>query len=152
MIDFGDPHVQAVTQNIALTVLSALATVVTALVGMASKKILQWLDGKAHAATFECAMSKIESVTKSAVDEVEQTVVRKLKSEDQWNAETAKGARDTAVLIAKNHLGQRGLKELEGCLGQAQDSIEGMLRTHVEKNVLRMGTSGNASPFVAMGK
>jgi len=159
-LSLDDPATQTLMQSVVLAVISALGAVLTATITLASKKALQWLDGKAHAATFQCAMSKIESVTRSAVDEVEQTLVRQLKEDDRWDVETARGARDTAVEIAKRHLGIRGMKELEGCLGHAQDSIEGILRTHVEMYVKRenverstgSATDGKKRPIVRMGK
>lgn len=151
-ISLEDPEIQSALQNLVLLVISVLGTVVTAGITVASKKALKWLDGKSHAATFQCAVSKIETVTKNAVDEVEQTLVRQLKAEEKWDGDTAKQARDTAVDIAKRHLGDQGIKELSGCMGHTAESMEGMFRTYVEKHVRNMGSTGNESPLVAMGK
>jgi len=141
---------QEMLQQVALGIVSLLGTVVTGLLAWASKSIKQWLEGKAHAATFQCATDKLEVVTRNAVWEVEQTLVRQLKSEDNWNVETAKLARDTAVQTAVRHLGKHGLAELKGCLGQTQEVIEGMIRTYIEKHVRGMGSSGDSSPIVGM--
>ena len=147
-----NPQIQSALQTIILTIIVTLGGLVTALIGFASKKALRWLEGKAHASTFECAIGKLTTITQNAVDEVEQTLVRQLKADNKWNADTAKEARDTAVGIAKRHLGEDGLKELAGCLGHAEESLEGMFRTYVEKHVRAMGTTNGKSPVVAMGE
>lgn len=147
-----DPQIQSALQTVILAVIVALGGVVTALITLASKKILKWLNGKAHAATFQCAIGKLEMLTKNAVDEVEQTLVRQLKADDKWDADTAKEARDTAVRIAKRHFGDKGLKELASCMGHTAGSIDGMLRTYVEKHVRAMGTTNGSSPVVSMGE
>ena len=152
MLNLEDPALQAAMQTIVLSVLSLLGTVITGAVAWMASYAKQWLEGKAHAATFQCAVNKLETVTKNAVDEVEQTLVRQLKADGKWNAETAREARDTAVDVAKRQLGEKGMEELEGCLGHAREAIEGMLRTYVEKQVRGHGNSGSDSPIVAMGK
>ena len=153
MLDLLDnPQIQSALQTVILALIIGLGGLITTMGTMASKRLLQWLEGKAHAATFQCAIGKLTTITKNAVNEVEQTLVRQLKATDKWDAETAKEARDTAVGIAKRHLGEKGMKELASCLGHAKESIEGMIRTYVEKYVREMGTSSSDSPIVPLGE
>ena len=49
MLNLDDPQVQAVLQSLVLMVITALGGVLTTAIGLASKKMLQLLDGKAHA-------------------------------------------------------------------------------------------------------
>jgi hypothetical protein len=113
---------------------------------------MRWLESKSHGASFAGAIQKIETLTINAVDEVEQTLVRQLKADKEWNVGTAKQARDTAVSIAMRHLGTRGAAEVQSSLGLDREKLEGMLRTLVEKHVGSSGTKSEESPKVALGK
>ena len=149
---------QATMQTVVLAVISLLGTLLTALIGVGSKKLMQWLDARAkasgseaHYAAFKCATEKLSTWSRSAVDEVEQTIVRKLKREDKWDKNTARGARDTAVDVMTRHAGEQGMAELQECLGVTKDVVLGMFRTWIEKQVRADGSSGNGSPIVSMG-
>ncbi len=151
MLSLDDPQTQAALQTVVLAVISLFGTVLAGLIGWVGTSLKKWLDGKANAAAFKCAVTKIETVTGRAVAEVEQTLVRQLKADGQWDADTARKARDIAVDIAKRHLGKRGLIELAGCFGHAAESTEGMLRTYVENRVDRTGSTTKGSPIVGLG-
>ena len=125
-----------------LGLVSLLAAAMVAGLALGRKKLNAWVSSKvasaesdAHYDAFECATGKLETLTKNAVLEVEQTLVRQLKADKKWDAETAVEARDAAVAVALNHLGSQGMGELEKCLGHGPDIINGMLRTYVEKHV-----------------
>jgi len=130
--------------------LSLLSLVITGLLTLGSQSIKQWLDSKAHAAAFSCATTKLETLTKGAVMEIEQTVVRKLKADEKWTPETARFARDSALEIVKRQLGQKGLAELQGCLGLALKDIEGLIRTKIETTVQSSGSG--SGPVVDLGE
>lgn len=140
-----------VVQDIVLSVIALAGSVITAILGLASRSLLRWLASKSHDASFNCAIQKMETLTINAVDEVEQTMVRQLKADKNWNQDTAKQARDTAVSIALRHLGDQGLREIQGCLGLQRDKIEGMLRTYVEKRVGSSGMKSPEAPVVPLG-
>lgn len=149
---------QSTMQTVVLAVIGLLGTVLTGLITIGSRKLLAWLDAKAkssgseaHYAAFKCATEKLSTWSRSAVDEVEQTVVRKLKRQDKWNKETARMARNTAVDVMVRHAGDQGLAELEQCLGVGREVVLGMFRTWVEKQVRADGSSGDKSPIVSMG-
>lgn len=150
-LSLDDPQVQTILQNIVFAVISALGTVLVAAIGLGTRKVLKFLDGKAYAATFECAIKKIGTLTKNAVMEVEQTLVRQIKKDKKWDVDTAREARDTAVSIVERHLGENGMVELGNCLGLVRESLQGMLRTYVERHVNEMGSTNGESPIVAMG-
>lgn len=129
--------------------LSLMAMVITGLISWGAKSLKQWLDSKAHSASFSCATEKLETLSVGAVMEVEQALVRQLKADQEWNADTAKLARDTAVEIVKRQLGEKGLAELQGCLGLALSDIEGLIRTKVEAIVSSEGDG--MGPVVPLG-
>lgn len=145
-------------QQVALAVISLLGMVITGFITYASNAVRKWIkakaaetESKAHLAAFTCATTKLETISKNAVEEVEQTLVRQLKEADKWDAAGAKRARDTAVKIALKHLGSQGLQELKACMGHAPDVIEGMLRTYVERTVRAHGTTKTpGSPVVPL--
>lgn len=137
--------------TIAQFVVSLLGIVLTALIAWVSREAKAWLASKAHFAAFECAMQKLETLSYNAVSEVEQTLVRQFKAEKNWNSDTAREARNTAVRIVKSHLGDKGIKELKGCLGHGLDTLEGLIRTLVEKHVSEHGTHSDG-PLVKMGE
>ena len=149
---------QSTLQTVVLAVIGLLGNVITGLITVGSGKIMKWLDAKskasgseAHYAAFKCATEKLSTWSRSAVDEVEQTVVRKLKRENKWDKGTARMARDTAVEVMTRHAGEHGMAELQDCLGVGKDVVLGMFRTWIEKQVRDDGSSGNGSPIVAMG-
>lgn len=148
-------------QTVVVAVLGLLGTVIVSLLTAGSRKLIAWLDAKAkesesnaHYAAFKCATSKLETLTKNAVIEVEHTLVREAKAQKTWGADAARKARDTAVGIVIRHLGPKGLQELEGCMGHATDVIEGIVRTLVERFVQdsRIDMKPNANgPVVSLG-
>ena len=145
-----DQQLQEILELVVTGGLSLLTLVVTGLVSWGAKSIKQWLDSKAHMASFSCATGKLETLVMGATMEMEQTLVRQLKEDDKWDAETAKMVRDTAVGIVKRQLGERGLEELKGCLGLALADIDGIIRTKIEAFVGQSGTG--QGPVVAPGK
>ncbi|PCJ22419.1 MAG: hypothetical protein COA94_09130 [Rickettsiales bacterium] len=147
-----EEQVQTILEMATTGALSLLAMTVSGLLAWGARSIKHWLDSQAHMASFACASTKLASLASDAVLEVEQTLVKQLKNDEAWNADTAKTARDTAAAIVKRHLGTRGLAELRGCLGLALADIEGLIRTQIEVSVQRAGTAGRHSPTVALGE
>lgn len=141
-------------QQVADLALSAGATVLFASLSLVlawgRDAILAWLASLSHSAAFKCATQKIFHHAQLAVDEIEQTVVRQLKADGQWDRDTARMARDQAVAVIKHHLGEVGLNELKDCLGLGLDDLEGMFRSYVEAAVKR--TSNGLGPHVGLGK
>lgn len=129
------PIISAVSE----AAVSILSLVVTGLITWAARSLKQFLESKAHFASFNCAMTKLEALSMNAVEEVEQTLVRQFKAEDKWGVETATEARDTAVEIVKKHLGKAGLAEVQGCLSLGLADVERLITTKVEAFVSRSG-------------
>lgn len=145
-----------------IALLGALSLAARKLIALGSGKLIAWLDAKAreteskaHLAALTCVTEKLETWSTAAVAEVEQTLVRQLKRDDKWNDTTARLARDTAVDIMRRHAGPLGMAELKQCTGLAQEVIEGMFRTWIEKKVASMGTASNPlspkRPVVPLG-
>lgn len=108
-------------------------------------KASRWLEAKTHSASFSCAVEKITTVTKMLVAEAERTLVKEAQAaaeDGKLTKEEGLRIRNEVVKRAKEHLGTKGLKELQGCLGHAGDDgvamIERMLRTHVEARLAEM--------------
>lgn len=123
-------------EPITYAALSALSGVLTILIGMVSMHLRHWLASKAHFASFECATTKLEKLSTTAVADIEQTLVRTLKAEGRWTPETALAARDAALAVMMQHLGPKGLAELQECLGLAYEDVKDMALSYIEKQVL----------------
>lgn len=126
----------------------AIQTVSTILIGLITYlgvKVSKWLDAKTHSASFSCATEKLVTITKGLVREAERTLVKEAKeaaSDGKLSKEEGARIRDEVEKRAKEHLGARGLKELQGCLGHAgadgSKIIERMIRTHIESRIAEM--------------
>src|SRR5690606_23581566 len=129
-----------IIQSLSEATLSILSMVIAALITWASRSLKRYIESKEHFASFNCALTKIEVLSRAAVEEVEQTLVRQFKAEGKWDVETATRARDTALEIVKRHLGDKGMTEIKGCLGMAMKDIERLVLTKIESFVSRSGS------------
>jgi hypothetical protein len=164
---------QSLFETVILAALGALGTIFTVGMAFLSRRIVAWFDAKAkkakadaksaeagaHYEALKCMTEKLETLSTTAVAEVEQTLVRQFKSEPQgWNAETALRARDTAVEVMTRHAGEKGLAAMMECSGLARDALLGMFRTWVEMKVGQSSTKdkspplGKGAPIVSMNK
>lgn len=141
----NEATVQFLSNEILPLVLQALGILLTTLVGWLGMKASRWLEAKTHSASFSCAVEKITTVTKMLVAEAERTLVKEAQAaaaDGKLTKEEGLKIRNEVVKRAKEHLGTKGLKELQGCLGHAGDDgmamIERMLRTHVEARLAEM--------------
>lgn len=118
--------------------ISALATIVAAVIPLLGVKVSRWLESKAHLASFECANKRIMEMTRTAVLEVEQTLVKEYKkasADGKITKEEGIAARDSAYEKVKKHLGKDGWKELLGCLKIDGEALRGLLISHIEARV-----------------
>lgn len=116
-----------------------LVTLIGGLLSLMIARANQWLRSRVHSASFQCATDRLTALTQNAVAEAEQTVVKTLKEDGgKWSEpETQRAVRDGVADVVKRHLGTRGMKELEGCLGIGAKEIEGMIHTHIEAAISR---------------
>jgi hypothetical protein len=165
-----DPEILSALQDLgktaALTALGLISTALTIGAAYLSKRLISWIEAKqekakadartaestAHLEAFKCVSQKLDTWSTNAIRQVEQTVVRKLKRENNWNAETAKMALDTAVDVMKQQAGNVGMNELQQCTGHAVAGIESMFRTWIEAKNAATGTGSKSpiSPIVTM--
>jgi len=157
----ADPELLAEAQSlfrtIILGVLALLGSLLAVGIPLVSKKISTWLEAKGKGAkasaalkALQCFNEKLRTLATSAVAEVEQTLVRQLKADGTWNAETAMKARDTAVEVMTRHAGENGLAALKECGGMALPALMGVFRTWVEMIVGETGAKGKNAPIVPM--
>lgn len=91
-------------------VLSALLTVASSVL---LPKLSSWLAGKTENERLKAVISDITTTVQTAVDEIEQTTVSKLKQEGRWDTETQKEALKAALE-----------KVLSGLLTSTKDTLE----------------------------
>jgi len=142
-----------------LAVLSALGLVIRKTIGMASAAFAKWLESKsaeaesnAHYAAAKCLNTRLAEMSTNAVSEVEQTLVRRFKKMEKWDAVAARDARDAAIQSMKDQAGKAGMDEMMKCSGLARDALVGLFRTWVERRVNEAGTdraSTLEAPLVA---
>lgn len=163
-----DPEILSAIQDLGKT--AALAAIGLISLGLTigsaylSKRFVAWIEAKqqkalsdartaesaAHLEAFKCVSQKLDTWAENAIRQVEQTVVRKLKREKNWNADTAKMALDTAVDVMKQQAGDSGMAELQQCTGQAVKGIEALFRTWIEAKNADRGEKNDDSPIVPM--
>lgn len=163
-----DPEILAQIQELGktaiITAIGLIGTGLTILSAYLTRRLVAWIQAKeqkaladantaqstAHLAAFKCVAQKLDTWSENAIKQVEQGLVRKLKREKKWNAETAKGALDTAVEIMKQQAGTAGMAELQQCTGHAVEGIESLFRTWIEAKNADKGEKSDESPIVPM--
>lgn len=117
----------------------AVVALLGGLISLMLARANQWLRSRVHSASFQCATDRLTALTQNAVAEAEQTVVKTLKEDhEKWSdPETQRAVRDGVADVVKRHLGPRGMKEMQGCLGIGAKEIEGMIHTHIEAVISR---------------
>jgi len=119
----------------AIALLALASSALTGALAWLAKRAADYMGSRAHLASLECATTRMTQAANAAVEEIEQTLVKSLKAEDAWTAESARAARDEAMAIAMRHLGTRGLAEIRECLGHGVDDVRAMLRSFIEARV-----------------
>lgn len=126
--------------------LAVLGTLVT--VGVARANA--WLRSKVHMESFQCASNRLDKLVGDAVAEAERTLVREYQAasaDGKLTKEEGQKVRDEVVEVVKRHLGDRGRKELLGCLGHSDFSVvEGMIRTRIESALVAMKGAPSPTP------
>lgn len=122
-------------------VVPALVTVLGTFVTVGVSRANAWLRSKVHNESFQCASNRLDKLVGDAVAEAERTLVRDYRdaaADGVLSREDGEKVRDGVVDVVKRHLGDKGQKELLGCLGHTDFSvIEGMIRTRIEAAVGR---------------
>lgn len=136
---------QMLAEDVLPVAIQTLSAILIALISYLGMKASKWLEAKTHSASFSCATEKLVTITKGLVHEAERTLVREAKdaaSDGKLTKEDAVRIRDEVAKRTKEHLGARGVKELQGCLGHAGSDgvkmIDRMIRTHIESRVAEM--------------
>jgi len=102
------------------------------------RELFKWMRSKSHSAAFACAMEKAEKAAKLGLEVTEQTMVAKLKdarSDGKLTPEEAGDAMTSAMKHAVQSLGERQLKEMEGCLGLAREEVTSLLERLIESKL-----------------
>lgn len=138
MIETIQPYIQ----DLLILVVTALGAVLTKLIAQAGSKALAWMDANVHSATFKCATEKLTEISSLVVVNTEATMVRDLKAasaDGKLTAEEGRQVMENALAEAKEFLGEKGLAELQECLGHAGEEgkavIDRLLKSHIESRL-----------------
>lgn len=152
-----------VTQQIAETVLPALATAVASIITLGApfvaKVFFDWLAAKAKNERVAGVIGRLEGAALKAVKDVSATVaadIERAGQDGKFTPEERAGLKDAAVLKLKGYLGSVGTADVAKVLGYASpEELGAALATEVEAAVSRMKLEKeavkNASPTVAVG-
>jgi len=110
-------------EALALPVLLALSAALIALLAWANKKLGSFVDSKVDNDYLNGVLKKLATLVTTVVQELNQTVVDKLKSDSDWNAETAAEVKALALANIKEYLGPKGLAEVMDILGLTDGSL-----------------------------
>jgi hypothetical protein len=128
----------------------ALVTILGTLVTVGVSRLNAILRSKVHNESFQCASNRLDKLVGDAVVEAERTLVREYaaaSADGKLTKEEGLKVRDEVVEVVKRHLGERGRKELVGCLGHTDFSVvEGMIRTRIEAALAAMKGGSKPSP------
>ena len=148
------------TNDIVTAAGSLLLTVITGLLAIASKSLRTWLSAQANSAhskemkeaiyAYEAAVAQLQALAANAVTEVEQTLVRQLKEDKNWDSVTAQEARDAAAEIVMRH-GKQACDVLRDAGRMTLPAIEGLVRTLVENSVAAMPHKSKSPPASPLG-
>lgn len=131
-------------------VVPALVTVLGTLVTVGVTRLNAILRSKVHNESFQCASNRLDKLVGDAVAEAERTLVREYQAasaDGKLTKDEGLKVRDEVVEVVKRHLGERGKKELVGCLGHTDFSVvEGMIRTRIEAALGAMKNGASAKP------
>lgn len=120
--------------TLAITAVQLLAPLLVALLGMLALRLRAYVNAKVKNTTLQGILGRLDDAALLAVQEVEQTVVKRLDPTKPF-ADNAAAAKAAALDSLKTHLGQKGLDEAKGVLGLGQADLEKLLAGYVESKV-----------------
>lgn len=118
-------------QEILQIILSALGTILTAVVSFAVAKLTQWLNVKIEDTKTANYMSKLVTIIGNCVNEVTQTYVETLKHEGKFDEEAQKHALQMCLAKIKSQCASYLLEFISSNYGD----VEEFLRTMIESAV-----------------
>lgn len=96
-----------------------------------------WLVQRTKSAAIATFYGRLDQLAEKVVKDVYQSTVAGLQASNNWNAETARVARDQAISKLKSYIGMEGLHMLEFLAGAGgKASLDEFLGTFVEAAVV----------------
>lgn len=143
-----NPYVKMLLDAIVPIIITALSVVTTAVLA----KFNAYMRSKVHSASFDCASMKLDRLVEDAVREANRTIVAEYKnaaSDGKLTRQEGLRIRDMVVDVVKRQLGDKGLIELQGCLGGLDLAvIEDLIRTRIEATLDKLTGSILMLPVV----
>lgn len=121
-----------------------LAAVLSYLAILASK----WINEHAKNAQVNAILQRLLATSQVVVQEVEQTIVNQMSGGAPLNTAQAKAALDAALDKLKEHLGPKGIAELEAIIQPGQ--LNQILISYIEAAVHKVNQSAPANSPVAV--
>lgn len=115
-------------KNLLTTVVLALGTALSTLIGILFKRLTDWVAEKAKGQKYKRTLETIEASIRSAVLMVQQTFVDNLKKEGKFDSEAQAKALELAVKTATSQINDEMKKVIEELFGD----IEEWLKTQIE--------------------
>lgn len=101
-----------------------------------------WIAAKVSNQRIAGILDRLAALAFTVVNEVQQTVITKLKESDDADEPTRDqlaAARDTAIATLKSHLGPKGLLEIKQAMQLTDDTaVEKLLTSFIESAVLML--------------
>jgi len=124
----------------AVASLKIVLPILVALLGLVAKRVSDLIAAKVTNEKIRGILSRLDQITYTAVNEVEQAYVSNLP-DNATVAEMAK-AKSAAIESARAHLGPRGLAEIKAVLGLDENGdMDKLLGSYVESRVREMKLS-----------
>jgi hypothetical protein len=121
--------------QIFLFAVTACGAAVTFMITWVGVKYRAWIIEKIGNDRAEGMLLRLGDFAFRVVNELNQTVVDKLKAEGKWTEEAAQDAKNQAMAKLKSYLGVEGLKELGRILGLDLSGVEKLLASYIESEV-----------------
>ena len=118
--------------------LTALATMVTAVVALLGRSLHNWLAEKSKTSALAGAALKVDAVAEAVVAHVNAGMRKKLEelsADNEISAEDAKALKAEGMRLLKEALGEQGLTSLTGALGLGASVVDTFLSGVLEKKV-----------------
>lgn len=112
-----------------------LSPLIIVAVGWIAAKIVAWVNARTQNEKTGGLLDRLGDVVVGVVKDLEQTVVKELKTSGRLDKLTAERIKSQAVAAVKSHYGQRGLDELGYVLGFDEKQLDRYLSSHIEAAV-----------------
>lgn len=124
--------------TILLWVLTGAGSLVAVALAWVAIKYRSWIATKVKNDKVAGMLARLGDFVFRVVSELNQTVVAQLKTDGKWNAEEAAKVKKLALDKVKSYLGAEGVKEAMAILGLNNETLEKLITSFIETQVLKL--------------